>query len=244
MRLSRLTPVIGACLTLAVTIACGGGGGGGSPAAPTPPPTGPGPTPVSSPDSTARYRVTFDSTWSARSHPDDFPSNAHFSPLIGGTHDEATRFWEVGDFATAGIKAMSETGATSPLDREINRAITAGRAEHLLRGRPLGRSPGRITMEFDVGVDFPFVTLVTMIAPSPDWFVGVSGLSLMEDGDWAQRIGVELFAYDAGTDSGTRHTSPNQPSSPREPISRIETSPFVVNGSLRSLGTFTFRRLD
>ena len=31
-----------------------------------------------------------------------------------------------------------------------------------------------------VTTDHPRVTLVTMIAPSPDWFVGVSGLSLLD----------------------------------------------------------------
>ena len=129
-------------------------------------------------------------------------------------------------------------------DREINRAISGGRAEHILRGRPLGRSPGSIRLEFEVGLDFPFVTLVTMIAPSPDWFVGVSGLSLLENGDWAQRVSVELFAYDAGTDSGTRHMSPNRATNPREAISRIERTPFLVSGSVRSLGTFNFRRVD
>ena len=37
---------------------------------------------------TAVYRVRFESTWTARSHPVDFPSNPHFSRLIGGV-----RYW-------------------------------------------------------------------------------------------------------------------------------------------------------
>lgn len=33
----------------------------------------------------ATYVVTLDATWSARTHPHDYPSSAHFSWLIGAT---------------------------------------------------------------------------------------------------------------------------------------------------------------
>ena len=36
-----------------------------------------------------------------------------------------------------------------------------------------------------------------MVAPSPDWFVGVSALSLLaEDGTWKEREEVALRVYD------------------------------------------------
>ena len=92
---------------------------------------------------------------------------------------------------------------------------------------------------FDVNVDFPLVTLVSMIAPSPDWFVGVSSLSLLEEGSWLGSVVVELFAYDAGTDGGVIYTSPNEATEPRANISRITASPFDVASPL---GTFTFTR--
>src|SRR5688500_14268429 len=63
------------------------------------PPSAPSPIPMPAPPAapeTAPYRVTFDSTWSATTHPQDFPSNAHFSGLIGGTHKAAVTFWEPG----------------------------------------------------------------------------------------------------------------------------------------------------
>ena len=34
----------------------------------------------------AVYRVTFEADWSSQTHPVDFPSSAHFSPLVGMTH--------------------------------------------------------------------------------------------------------------------------------------------------------------
>ena len=38
----------------------------------------------------ARYRVTFQATWSAETHPTNFPANPHFSGLVGATHNENT----------------------------------------------------------------------------------------------------------------------------------------------------------
>lgn len=230
--------------SIAVTMACGGGSGsptagsGGTvPATPPPPPP---PTAAS----TATYRVTFNATWSRASHPTDFPDNPHFSGLIGATHLESTRFWEVGAIASDGIKAMAERGRKTPLDQEIERAIANGTAEFLLSGGPIGRSPGSVTLDFEIGVNQPFVTLVAMVAPSPDWFVGVSALSLLVNGDWAQTLEIELFAYDAGTDGGRTFTSFNQPLEPRVPIFRIESGPLIQGSNGAPLGRFTFRRLS
>ena len=192
----------------------------------------------------ATYRVTFDADWSAATHPTRFPSNPHFSGLIGATHRESTRFWDEGAIASDGIKAMSETGSKSPLDDEIARAIRGGAAENLLSGGGINPSPGRARLDFDVSPEHPYVTLVAMIAPSPDWFVGVSALSLVRNGDWERTVVVRLFAYDAGTDGGGNYTSANRPLNPRRPIERIESSPFRVDGRLVPLGTFTFRRID
>lgn len=240
MRHDRLARACAVGALFAISFACSGGGGGGSTS-----PTAPVPVaPVVNASATADYRVTFEATWSAATHPSNIPSNPHFSPLIGATHPEGTRFWEMGGTASDGIKAMAETGSTSPLDSEINQAISQGRAESLLRGGPIARSPGSVKLGFQASLDNAYVTLVSMVAPSPDWFVGVSGLSLMENGDWADRIDVELFAYDAGTDGGKTYTARDQPLNPRQAIGRIQTMPFRVNGNLVPVGTFTFRRMQ
>ena len=42
-----------------------------------------------------------------------------------------------------------------------------------------------------------------MIAPSPDWFVGVFGLSLLDaEGNWVEALTVNLYPWDAGTEGG------------------------------------------
>lgn len=207
---------------------------------PAPAPEVPAPTPQVAP---ARYLVTFTSTWSASTHPSDFPPDAHYSSLIGGTHRETVVFWSAGRLASDGIKDMSERGRVSPLDAEVQAAIDAGHAEAILRGGALNQSPGTITMEFDITATFRLVTLVTMVAPSPDWFVGVSGLALLRDGRWMDELTIELHPYDAGTDSGASYRSPDLVTSPRQPIARITGFPFLSNGAVAPLGTFTFRRI-
>lgn len=190
---------------------------------------------------TAQYSVRFDATWSAATHPIDFPNNAHFSPLIGATHRPEIRFWQEGSPASNGIERMAEEGLSDPLAAEVQPAIGAGDADQVLRGGSIAHSPGATELSFAIDEDFPAVTLVSMLAPSPDWFVGVSALSLREGGDWVQEKVVHLVAWDAGTDSGITFRSPDQDTFPPLPVTRIQ------NGALGNgeyLGTFTFTRTD
>jgi hypothetical protein len=202
------------------------------------------PSPAPSAAPTARYAVTFDATWRRETHPTDFPADAHFSRLIGGTHSSRVSFWTEGASASAGIEAMAERGAVSPFDQEIQAAIDAGTAARLIRGDGLDSSPAATGVEFDVVREHPLVTLVTMVAPSPDWFVGVHDLSLIEGGDWAAQKTVTLHALDAGTDSGSSYASADRDTQPREPIRRLDGYPVAVGASVAPFGTFTFRRLQ
>ena len=196
-------------------------------------------------DSTVRYRATFTSTWSQATHPHSsgsLPSSAHWSVLVGGTHSDAVSFWDVGQFASTGIKDMAERGANAQLRSEISAAIGMGSADAVHEDDEiLWDASGTLVMEFDVSSAFDRVTLVTMIAPSPDWFTGVSGQPLRdEEGNWLDEVVVDLYPYDAGTDSGTDYRSPNAPTNPAQPIANGQgAAPF----SNEPLGTLTFTRL-
>ena len=187
--------------------------------------------------SSATYRLTFASTWDAATHPTDFPPNPHFSGLIGGTHDGAASFWQLGETASDGIESMAETGSKLLLQNEVQDAITAGSAEFIISGGGIAVSPGSVSVEFEVSGDFPLVTVVSMLAPSPDWFVGVSGLSLMEGGEWRVQVVVPLVVHDAGTDSGTSYRSANEDTDPPGTIAELTEVPFDMNNMI---GTFTF----
>jgi len=242
----RLSRLVALAASTVVTAACS--------SYPASAPTAPGPTaaePAPAPGPslpqaalTARYRVVFDSTWSASTHPTDFPDTAHYSGLIGGTHSSAISFWQEGSVASEGIRQMSERGRKSPLDTEVQHGIATGLAQYLLSGPELAATPGSASMEFDVSQTHPLVTLVTMVAPSPDWFVGVSGLALFQNGQWRDEVRVELAGFDAGTDSGATYRSADRETIPRAVISRLAGYPVELAGVVRPVGTFTFTKIQ
>lgn len=194
----------------------------------------------------ALYRVEFTATWSEETHPHpdgNFPTaSAHFSPLIGAAHNTDVSFWGVEALASAGIEQMAETGATGLLRGEIAAAIDDGSALAIISGNGAVSPGGTVIDEIEVTTDFPLVTLVTMIAPSPDWFVGISGESLLDEADqWVTEKTFTLYPYDAGTDSGEDYTSPNADTDPAELIHSVRNqAPF----SDAPIGTFTFTRVD
>jgi len=190
-----------------------------------------------------KYIVTFDAFWSEEKHPDDFPSNPHFSGLIGASHNEEVSFWSVGEFASLGIKNMAETGNKNQLNIEIGKAILNETAYDILSGDGINPSPGSTNVTFTVSEDYPLVSLVTMIAPSPDWFVGVNGLNLYQNGSFVNEKIVSLYAYDAGTDNGTSYKSPDEPTEPPVTIFKIENYPFIYDDEIIPLGTFEFIKL-
>lgn len=186
----------------------------------------------------AIYSVTFDVTWSAATHPQDFPASAHFSGLVGGTHDATVEFWAPGSPASLGLQRMAEWGQQTTLAGEVQSAVDAGSAGGVILGPGIAALPGTAATTFTATPAFHRVTLTTMIAPSPDWFVGVRGLDLRPAGQWLDELTVTLYPYDAGTDSGISYGSPDQPTTPHVPVFAIAGPPFTPGAPI---GTFTFR---
>ena len=200
------------------------------------------------PSELAMYRVTFNGTWSQATHPEGFPSGAHFSPLIGATHNANVTFWGVGALATAGLESMAEVGATNTLRNEIISAQNSGNTQEapfdpIIAGSGIDSS-GMTSVTFMIHSEFPLVTLVAMITPSPDWFIGVAGLNLIENEQWVNTKVVDLEGYDAGTEDGIHFSTSNPASNPHGPISILQEPPFVVDGNPMPLGKFTFEKIS
>lgn len=50
------------------------------------------------------------------------------------------------------------------------------------------------------------MSFLTMLGPSPDWNVGLSGEDLCtKDCGWVQKLVADLIPWDAGTDSGVTY---------------------------------------
>jgi hypothetical protein len=191
---------------------------------------------------TASFRVTFVADWSAATHPIGFPAFPHFSPLIGGSHNDQVSFWSPGQLASAGIKNVAELGDTVALGAEVDAAITAGTANQKLAGGGIPVSPGEVFLDFTAHADHSLFTLISMLAPSPDWFVGVHDFDLVQGGEWIDFVVVDLGVYDAGTDSGSSFEAPDQPTLPPVPIALFDSGPFA--GSMQHVGAFRIQRTD
>lgn len=198
--------------------------------------------PFSMAQSDALYTITFESNWSQAAHPHSsgsLPSGAHWSRLVGATHNNSVTFLEMGELASPGIEDVAELGSNTVFFNEVNAAITAGTADQAINGPDLDTSLGIIEIAgLEVNVDYSYLTLASMIAPSPDWMIAVNSIDLYDDGtnSWIDEIVIDLYPYDAGTDSGPDYSSPNMNTSPADPISSLQgVAPF----SSAKIGTLT-----
>tara|TARA_B110000908_G_C10153672_1_gene402595 strand:+ start:228 stop:893 length:666 start_codon:yes stop_codon:yes gene_type:complete len=191
------------------------------------------------------YEVEMVGIWSSATHPTDFPSNAHFSRMIGLSHIAALDVVGVGLSATTGIKSMAETGETRTLEAEFDKFRTQTYSADKMMGSSFD-SPGSNKSQIGVERGRHNVTVFSMIAPSPDWFVAAS-TSLIDptDDEWYDEVIVYATSYDAGTDSGLSFVSPDQVSSPVEGVRIIETDPLVEGmDTVKNIAKFIFRRLS
>jgi len=202
-------------------------------------------------DAGASYRVTLTTTWTSTDFPANFPAGAHFTTLIGGTHSDQVIFWDPGQNASLGIERVAEDGTTGSLSAEFEAAKTDGKAEYIIASGSVSTA-GTTVLEFDINKLFPLVTLASMVAPSPDWFIGVHGVPLFDEakGDWKQTVVVDLAVYDAGTEDGRAFSRSNAATSPVQPIELLSRVNVVdhdfidgvgVNGKF--IATMTFERI-
>ncbi|MFH1653375.1 MAG: spondin domain-containing protein [Pseudomonadota bacterium] len=197
---------------------------------------------TSSSDSSETYKVTLLSTWSGTTHPKDFPANASLSKLIGINHNSNASLWSDQATAISELKKFAEGGDESDMLTLINSIIDNDNARNVISADGLASTPGSITLNIEVDDDFPLVTLISKISPSPDWFVGVSGLSLIENEEWVETKELDLYVWDAGTDSGTSYESIDIETLPPELIHASDAGNFMVNGVRTPIGTLTFER--
>ncbi|GAA4812314.1 spondin domain-containing protein [Litoribaculum gwangyangense] len=201
---------------------------------------------ISFSQSSANYDISLTTIWNPTDHT-SVPNGAHWSPLAGATHKNINDILEFGVIApiSNGIKNIAETGNTSNFMNEINSAINAGKANQYLQQdfSPFaGNNSNASINSVTVSEDFPLITLVSMVAPSPDWFIAINSLNLRSGNDlvnngWKDTFTLDVYAYDAGTDSGVDYNSPNSVTNPREAITMI--SGFPVNGNKMATITFT-----
>ncbi len=196
----------------------------------------------------ATYTVVFVPSWNPASHPLEYPlthaKHGLLTPIIGATHGSSFQLFAEGTKPSAGLEKLSETGKHTPLDNEIRQAIAAGKAATLIEfadGSP-GPVHSSVVNRFEITKKQPFVSLAGMIAPSPDWFYGVSAVDLRKDGSWVSSAVVTAYAYDSGGDAGTTYMAKDMDLASKQPTKRAGTPHFLLNGQSAPVGVFVFKK--
>ena len=174
----------------------------------------------------AKYEVIFEGQWSRHTHPKDFPSNewqTSFSHLIGASHSVEYNLWKIGEPSSESLRQLAERGDTKSLETEMKRSSQNIRSVIKARGlQQRSNVVGRTFAVFRVDAQKHLLSLVSKINPSPDWIVGVSLQNLcMPNGSWVDSRVIDLYPWDAGTNSGVTYMDPGSETHPREEIHRI-----------------------
>jgi peptidoglycan/xylan/chitin deacetylase (PgdA/CDA1 family) len=178
----------------------------------------------------ARYSVTIDSyfcDYQQFGYPAECPQNPHTSGVFSVVHNDNNHLWTLGSFASPGLKELAETGSTTTIRGEW--------VNHTSNGHALSTSTrsgisgvGSTTFQIEVNQDFSLYSFATMLAPSPDWFVGLDMVELWDSvqNGWVDELHFDLNALDAGTDGGAPTQLPvtyfDRPNDPLDPPTVIQ----------------------
>ena len=199
------------------------------------------PAPAGAPmQGSAEYTLILKSTWTKANHPFEYPvTGPHFSGIIGASHNTSYALFRDGSVPTPGLERLSEEGKHTPLDEEIRSAVAAGNAGVMIASGPLKDFGDSLVTTVRVDAEHPLVSLVAMVAPSPDWFTGVSALNLMENGEWVASKTLQLHAWDSGGDDGATYKAADRNTDPKKPTTQAGTRHFVTNGAAVPVATLT-----
>lgn len=190
----------------------------------------------------ATYRITFVTNFTETTHPTDYPDNASFGRVFLAAHSPGTSIFTLGGVASDGLKKYAEDGDLADLvaehsGGEDNNTMT------IITGSSNVSTSTTITYDINVTPTTTRISFVSKITPSPDWFVGVSSIDLVNGNELIESASFRLYPLDAGSDSGTTYESPDSPEP--GPISQIQGTPFS-SGSIESnqIGTLSVERID
>lgn len=190
------------------------------------------------------YTIIVKGLWTAERFPLDYPAGAaHFSGIIGLSHTNGFAIFKEGAMPTPGLEHLSEMGAHSPLDAELKRVIASGKGGMLVESGPLKDfANDSIVATIKVDDKHPLLSFVAMVAPSPDWFTGLSNLNLMENGSWTTSKTVELYAWDSGGDDGTTYKAADVDNNPKKPTMQASPKHFAPKGTRMPVAMVTVTR--
>lgn len=169
-------------------------------------------------DNEAVYKVIFTGNWQTPQLA--VPPTAHFTPIIGMVHNANASLFNPGGLASPGVEAVAEDGNSFPLIKEIDSLIGLKKAASnpIYFFTPIN-SESAITIY--VNSNYPFFSCMSMLAPTPDWFLGVHQFDLRKGNGWISDSTLAVYAYDAGTEERDIFDQNNPATVPQQPITLL-----------------------
>jgi hypothetical protein len=161
-----------------------------------------------------KFKIIFSTNWGTPGTENNinFPTkqkngeDSHTGNMCLITHNDKYSAFKLGDYANQGIIESSEYGKNDSLITEI---INEKQNCFSYYTAPVLNTPGKAIFDITINPQYPYISFVTMIAPSSNWFTGISSVNLT---NVIEPIRIPTYAYDAGADYGTEfRTLPKHP---------------------------------
>ncbi|MEO6547873.1 MAG: spondin domain-containing protein [Ferruginibacter sp.] len=175
------------------------------------------------------------------------PPGAHVTSVAGMIHSQDTSLWSLKNVATIGLENVAETGNTVAMSIELDSIILRGKAlsRFVLMPPPL---VGSTTFIEKFNSNFSCFSFASMLAPSPDWFMGVSSVNLYKEHQWVNELMMPILLFDAGTEDGDVFGYDNPATVPQMPISLLTpvNASVLANGNnvMIPIGTIHFVKIN
>ena len=194
--------------------------------------------------SESRYTITFTGKWKT---PDfAIPTGAHFTTFVGMVHNSNAWLWKDAAKAGPGTELMAEIGNGTIMLAEIDSMIIARNASSLILFTAPATLTGSRMSSIYCNTNYSQVSFISMLGPTPDWFVGLSGINLYKSNNWVADTTINLYTYDAGTEDGDMFGYNNPATTPQQNIHILLASEATVlaNGNpvLSPIATARFVR--
>ncbi|MDZ4794267.1 MAG: spondin domain-containing protein [Bacteroidota bacterium] len=194
--------------------------------------------------SEARYEITITGKWTSPNF--TVPGGAHYTVFAGMVHNTQASMWKAGSNASPGTELLAENGNATILLNEVDSMIKTKNASALIFFLPPAINNGLGKSGIYCNNNYSVVSFASMLGPTPDWFVGISGLNLYNGIQWVSDTTINLYAYDAGTEEGDVLGYNNPASMPQQTIHLLEASraTALANGNpiLAPIATVRFTR--
>ena len=177
-----------------------------------------------------RYRLEVSFNWSGMSHPNAYPENGVFSPLVAAAHNSCYNIWTPGCYVSEGGQEIAETGNPTQLIAELEAQMGRNVFSYAAESMPTEDGTTVVTLDLRLQghTKRTQISAMTMLFPSPDWFTGVDNIEMCDTkaGRWIWEREGNLSVWDAGTALGLNFLSPDRANKVQRPIVSILGSRF------------------